>query len=55
MEVKVRTMDDFRVKIMLEWRSRLYGMEFSKKNLIAPFLYGVNLGYLFGVQPCAES
>ena len=59
MEVKVRTMDGYRVKTMLEWRSRRpCGMERSKKNFITPFLYRlyrVNLVYLFSVRPCAES
>jgi hypothetical protein len=56
MEVKVRTMDGYRVKTMLEWRSRrACGMEPSKKNFITPFLYRVNLVYLFSVRPCAES
>ena len=54
MEIKVATMDAFKVKTMPELCSRLNGMEPRKKNFITPFLYGVNLGYFFGVQLCAE-
>ena len=56
MVVKVRTMDGYSVKTVLEWRScRPCGMESSKKNFFIPFLCRVNLGYLFRVQSCAES
>ncbi len=53
MEIKVATMDVFKVKTMPEWCSCLNSMEFRNKKHIT--FYEVNLGYLFGVKLCVES